>query len=60
MNFWFNHVSFVYPTEIRVNAALTKQIEAIEDALGKEVYLFSLKTSRTQLNQHGVVPEEQE
>ncbi|CAF0729712.1 unnamed protein product [Adineta ricciae] len=46
--------------KIRVNATLTKQIEAIEDALGKEVYLFSLKTSRTQLNQHGVAPDEQE
>ncbi len=29
---------------------LTKQIEEIEDALGHEVYFFSLKTARQQID----------
>ena len=38
---------------------LTKKIEIIEDALGNEVYLFSLKTDRKLIDHENELQEEQ-
>ncbi|UJR33345.1 hypothetical protein I4U23_020794 [Adineta vaga] len=46
--------------KIYVNAMLTKQIQEIEDALGNEVFLFSLKPNRTQINNSKLSCEEQD
>ena len=45
-----NVFSLLSIIEISVNEILTKQIQEIEDALGNEVYFFSLKTDREQID----------
>jgi hypothetical protein len=37
---------------------LTKKIEAIEDALGNEVYFFSLRTDRKKIDRQNDLNEE--
>ena len=44
--------------EIIADEMLSKKIEAIEDALGNEVYFFSLKTDRKQIDRQNDFNEE--
>ncbi|CAF3896121.1 unnamed protein product [Adineta steineri] len=44
--------------KISADEVLTKQIEGIEDALGNEVYFFSLKTERKQLDRQNDLYEQ--
>lgn len=44
--------------EIIADEMLTKKIEAVEDALGNEIYFFSLKTDRKQIDRQNDVNEE--
>jgi hypothetical protein len=44
--------------EIVVDEMLAKKIEAIEDALGNEVYFFSLKTDQKQIDRQNDLNEE--
>ena len=47
-----------YFVEIVADEMLSKKIEGIEDALGNEVYFFSLKTDRKQIDRQNDFSEE--
>ncbi len=57
MKLFFKLILYVF-TEIIADEMLTKKIEAIEDALGNEVYFFSLKTDRKKIDQQNNFNEE--
>ena len=50
-------ILFCYVIEIIADEMLTKKIEAIEDALGNEVYFFFLKTERKQVDRQNDLNE---
>ncbi len=51
-------IGIYFCVEIVVDEMLAKKIEAIEDALGNEVYFFSLKTDQKQIDRQNDLNEE--
>ncbi len=51
-------IGIYFCVEIGADEILAKKIEAIEDALGNEVYFFSLKTDRKQIDRQNDLNEE--
>jgi len=51
-------LGYFFFLEIIADEILTKKIEGIEDALGNEVYFFSLKTERKQIDRQNDLNEQ--
>jgi hypothetical protein len=54
---FFGGIEFLVFLEIIADEMLTTKIEAIEDALGNEVYFYSLKTDRKQIDRQNDLKE---